>query len=476
MYGYIYKTTNLVNGKFYIGQHKSSSFDEKYYGSGMNLKRAIGKYGKENFIVEILQICESNEELNEAEIWWIAKLDAIKVGYNIDVGGQKGPKESPEITGEKISKGHRKKLDKIKEQIIKDSVSGSMTISAIAEKYHTSIEVLQKFYQENNIAPYFKKMIKDIWAERKNEVEEKFHFKTVGELAFEYGISTNEMGYILSSLGLKKHTDEEIKNIKEENKKRREKMREMIINGETTKSIREATGYKEKRIQEERRKMGIFPSTIQKRGLPFSKEELELLYVEKDLTTNEISNMLNIPKNDIICGITRYKLRKKEGSPYFYQKKWTEEKIETIRKMTNDGKTVKQIAEFFGVSVCTIKEIKKKKSISSPKQKSVFSLENIGDIVEEIKLSYSKGETIEKVCSSTGLSSITIKRIAKKYGIVHPNAPNPYSEKDKRIVHDLFLLKKMSTSEIANIVGRTQCSVRNLIKSQGWHRKRKQGE
>ncbi len=48
MYGYIYLTTNLINKKKYVGQHKSSKFDERYKGSGKLIKKAFKKYGKEN--------------------------------------------------------------------------------------------------------------------------------------------------------------------------------------------------------------------------------------------------------------------------------------------------------------------------------------------------------------------------------------------------------------------------------------------
>ena len=46
MFGYIYKTTNLINNKIYIGQHKSEKFEpNKYIGSGVVLLKAINKYG-----------------------------------------------------------------------------------------------------------------------------------------------------------------------------------------------------------------------------------------------------------------------------------------------------------------------------------------------------------------------------------------------------------------------------------------------
>lgn len=89
MYGYIYETTNLVNGKKYIGQHKSEVFDKKYIGSGTYLQRAINKYGIENFICKIIETCESQESLNEKEIYWIKFYNAAKSKnyYNIAEGG-----------------------------------------------------------------------------------------------------------------------------------------------------------------------------------------------------------------------------------------------------------------------------------------------------------------------------------------------------------------------------------------------------
>lgn len=84
----IYKITNLVNGKFYIGKDKHNN--PAYMGSGLLLKKAMNKYGKENFIKEILEECFNLEELSKREIYWIEKLNAIKEGYNIATGGEGG--------------------------------------------------------------------------------------------------------------------------------------------------------------------------------------------------------------------------------------------------------------------------------------------------------------------------------------------------------------------------------------------------
>lgn len=88
MYGYIYRTTNTVNGKTYVGQHKSSSFDRSYLGSGRLLKLAISKYGRRSFTVEVLQWCETKEELDSAEIEQIkSHRERGLAEYNIAPGG-----------------------------------------------------------------------------------------------------------------------------------------------------------------------------------------------------------------------------------------------------------------------------------------------------------------------------------------------------------------------------------------------------
>lgn len=73
-----------------MGQKKSPEFlDQKYLGSGKRFKSAVNKYGKDNFTVELLESCNSREELNSKEIYWIAELNSRDpdIGYNLAEGG-----------------------------------------------------------------------------------------------------------------------------------------------------------------------------------------------------------------------------------------------------------------------------------------------------------------------------------------------------------------------------------------------------
>lgn len=89
MFGYIYKTTCLINGKIYVGKKHKSTFDPKYYGSGIRLAEAIIQYGRENFVIEVLDWAEDVQTLNALEKKWIKDLNSRnpEIGYNVSAGG-----------------------------------------------------------------------------------------------------------------------------------------------------------------------------------------------------------------------------------------------------------------------------------------------------------------------------------------------------------------------------------------------------
>lgn len=89
-FGVIYCTTNLINGKIYIG--RSVFNNSMYLGSGVILKKAIKKYGKVNFKKKILCVCFNEKELYFAEEYLIKKYQSrnFKIGYNVSNGGKAG--------------------------------------------------------------------------------------------------------------------------------------------------------------------------------------------------------------------------------------------------------------------------------------------------------------------------------------------------------------------------------------------------
>lgn len=70
----VYMTTNLINGKKYIG--RDSKNNPKYLGSGPGIKKALSKYGELNFEKVILEVCKSKYHLIEREEYWLNYYDA----------------------------------------------------------------------------------------------------------------------------------------------------------------------------------------------------------------------------------------------------------------------------------------------------------------------------------------------------------------------------------------------------------------
>ena len=91
MFYTIYKTTNNINGKYYIGKHKTQDLDDTYLGSGKILKHAINKHGINNFTREYLFIFDNEEDMNNKEAELVSE-EFIKedTNYNLKIGGEGG--------------------------------------------------------------------------------------------------------------------------------------------------------------------------------------------------------------------------------------------------------------------------------------------------------------------------------------------------------------------------------------------------
>jgi group I intron endonuclease len=150
----IYKITNLLNNKIYIGQ--DSKNNPNYLGSGAIIKKAIKKYGKENFKKEIIDWSDNKNDLNNKEIFWIKEYNSTNrnIGYNITEGG-----------------------------------GGTLG-------YKPNNETLNKM-RNNNIGsknPMFgKKLSSEILIKRSNKVKSKGTFKGENNSNFKYKIEKDEL-------------------------------------------------------------------------------------------------------------------------------------------------------------------------------------------------------------------------------------------------------------------------------------------
>ena len=115
----VYKATNLINNKIYIGQTINSldyRMNQHFRESRCEKKKntyfhnAINKYGESSFEFVVIDSADSIDELNEKERYWIAFYDSNNKtnGYNLDTGGTNGGKKS-ETTRKKIGETTKEK-------------------------------------------------------------------------------------------------------------------------------------------------------------------------------------------------------------------------------------------------------------------------------------------------------------------------------------------------------------------------------
>ena len=91
MFYTIYKITNKINGKFYIGKHKTTNLDDGYMGSGKMLKLAIKKHGIQNFAKEVLFNFNNEDDMNAKEAELVSETFCLREDtYNLCPGGQGG--------------------------------------------------------------------------------------------------------------------------------------------------------------------------------------------------------------------------------------------------------------------------------------------------------------------------------------------------------------------------------------------------
>ena len=173
---YIYITTNLINNKKYIGQHKGQ-INDSYLGSGTNILKAIKKYGKNNFKKEILKLCSTREEADAWEKYYIELYDAVNNDnfYNLQEGGSKGdgwrachnwfekhPEEAKKIyqqNGQRLQEWRYNHPEEFQKLVIASWIKGSKQwrennpdkVKQIMEKVNLSKEEWQKTHPEEHL-------------------------------------------------------------------------------------------------------------------------------------------------------------------------------------------------------------------------------------------------------------------------------------------------------------------------------------
>ncbi len=181
---YVYKTTNIINGKFYIGVHSTNNIDDKYLGSGKRLRRSISKYGKENFKREILVVFQNREEAVKHEKFLInEELLKNPNCLNINPGGNGG-------FTHQATKNGRKKTD----EILKNKYGPNFR-QIVSKNYFNNMSIDDKNEFINKIKKGFEKVNfnhstfkgKKHTTESKNKISENKKGTGTGENNSQYG-------------------------------------------------------------------------------------------------------------------------------------------------------------------------------------------------------------------------------------------------------------------------------------------------
>jgi len=178
MYKYytVYKVTNRVNDKYYIGMHRTNHLDDGYFGSGLAIKKAIKKYGIDCFQKEILFIFDNETDMIEKE------KDIVRINnetYNMTIGGRGGfyyINENGVNLGDnnvmRRSEEARRKVSKsLKEKYKNPEFKERMRVSSTKNLEKTWISNKGKKRPEQSIVA--REMSKKMWATKREEIRDK---------------------------------------------------------------------------------------------------------------------------------------------------------------------------------------------------------------------------------------------------------------------------------------------------------------
>lgn len=191
MLGLIYIITNSINSKVYIGQ-TTQSLKDRWYGhcrkvcskdeADMHIKRAILKYGKENFSINEIEKCKI-EELDEKEIYYINLYNSYKNGYNRTKGGKFGAKPL--------------KLGQEQQESCIELYRLGFSLRELARKFNVDKATIKHVLEINNLSIRTTRTYKLSQEDRLRIIEESFYISRK-EIMSKWNISKSYLSQLLN--------------------------------------------------------------------------------------------------------------------------------------------------------------------------------------------------------------------------------------------------------------------------------------
>lgn len=191
MLGLIYIITNLINNKVYIGQ-TIQTLEKRWQGhcrkacfkneADMQIKKAIYKYGKENFSIREIERCDV-EKLDEREIYYIGLYDSYNKGYNSTKGGKSGAKPL------KLDTEHQESCVKL--------YRFGFSLREIAKEFNVDKATVKHILEINNVSVRTSRTYK-LTPENRLTILEESSYMTRKELIDKWGISKSYLSQLLN--------------------------------------------------------------------------------------------------------------------------------------------------------------------------------------------------------------------------------------------------------------------------------------
>lgn len=220
----IYKITNLVNGKVYIGQTihpiERRWYQHKKVKCDSLIHKAIVKYGEENFTIEEIDSAVDSDDLNDKEVFWIAHYNSLAPnGYNLGAGGNQKNKPAKPIYQYDLDGNFIRRWDSTKDVVNSLGLCQvALNSCANGKDSYKSVGGFRWSYELKELPPYKRKPCpppkkKPVFCVQLNKV-----YDSIEEAAAEFGLSTQHIAnccrYQLRARGFELYyVDERLTNI-----------------------------------------------------------------------------------------------------------------------------------------------------------------------------------------------------------------------------------------------------------------------